>query len=722
MDHDRSLHFQIMGMDCAEEVAVLRRSVGPVVGGEDRLSFDVLSGRMTVAAGDQPVDVDAVLAAVSATGMQAERWTGQSGTASTVSTSAWRQGLLWTSLSGGFLLLGLLVRLGVALETFAGPILEITIRGLYGLAIVCGLRLVAPKAWRAARGLRPDMNLLMTVAVLGAIVIGEYLEGASVAFLFALSNALESWSIRRAHRAISALMDLAPPTARVRDREGTEKELPIEEVAAGSRIVVNPGNRIPLDGVVMAGRSDVNQSPITGESMPVEKQSGDTVFAGTVNGNGALEIETTKPADETTLAHIARMIDEAQSRRSPSERWVDRFARIYTPAVMGVALLVFLVPPLALGQTWSVWFYRSLVLLVIACPCALVISTPVSVVAALTAAARQGVLIKGGVFLEAISHVRAFAFDKTGTLTEGKPRVHTVISLNGHTETELLERVTALEARSDHPLAKAILDHARQLGVSIRPAADYQEIPGEGASGSWNGETYWLGSARLMAERGQETAERRERIAELAAQGQTVVVVGSARHVCGLLGLADTVRHTSRSALNELRALGVEHLEMLTGDSRATGTAIGRSVGVDEIRAELLPAEKVDAVEALVERFGSAAMVGDGVNDAPALATATVGIAMGVAGSDAAIETADIALMSNDLSKLPWTVRLSRRTVGVIQQNIAFALAVKAAFVILTFFGLATLWGAIAADMGTSLLVIFNGMRLLRERQGGATH
>ncbi|MDX1966421.1 MAG: heavy metal translocating P-type ATPase, partial [Planctomycetaceae bacterium] len=478
---------------------------------------------------------------------------------------------------------------------------------------------------------------------------------------------------------------------------------------------VKPGERIPLDGKVIAGSSHVNQAPITGESLPVEKQIGDMVFAGTVNGNGALEFETTKAADDTTVAHIVRMVEDAQTQRSPSEQWVETFARYYTPSVMAIALLIFLVPPFILGQAWGDWFYRSLVLLVIACPCALVISTPVSIVAALAVAARQGVLIKGGVFIEAPARLRAVALDKTGTLTEGRPSVRAVIPLNGHSELELLERGAALEARSEHPLAVAILEHARSAGASIQPAEDYQEIPGKGASGRWNGEAYWLGSVRLLQERGQQTPEVQRRITSLADQGQTVVVVGNEQHVCGLLALSDTVRPTAKSALDRLRAAGIQHIVMLTGDMATTAEAIGREAGVDEIRAELLPAEKVHAVERLVQEYKHVVMVGDGVNDAPALATASLGVAMGVAGSDAAIETADIALMSNDLTKLPWVVGLSRRTLRIIQQNIWFSLLVKASFVLLTFVGYSTLWGAIAADTGASLLVIFNGLRLLKD-------
>lgn len=713
MDRIQVHQFRIAGMDCMEEVAALRRALGTVVGGEEHLSFDILNRRLIVR--DSTAAPATIMEAVAKAGMRAEPWSVRENHDQGKRSTLWNRSLLWTVLSGSFLVVALFFRALMAselLDEATGVVIE---RLVLAVSMACGLRLVAPKAIRAAKNLRPDMNLLMTIAVVGAIVIGEYLEAASVAFLFALAEALEAWSIRRAHRAISALMDLSPPMARLLLADGTEEMYPIEDIPVWSRIIVKPGERIPLDGRVVSGTSHVNQAPITGESMPVEKQAGDVVFAGTVNGNGALEFETTKAADDTTVAHIVRMVEEAQTRRSPSEQWVEKFARYYTPTVMAVALVIFLIPPFLFEQAWNEWFYRSLVLLVVACPCALVISTPVSIVAALTAAAGQGVLIKGGVFVEAPAKIRAIALDKTGTLTEGKPIVRTVMPLNGHSESELLERVAALEARSEHPLAVAILEHARSAGVQVRAAEDYQEIPGKGASGRWNGEKYWLGSVRLLQERGQQTQEVQQQIAHLADQGQTVVVVGNQKHVCGLLALSDTVRPTAKSALDALKAAGIEHVIMLTGDTATTAEAIGREVGVDEIRAELLPAEKVQAVEKLVQEYKSVAMVGDGVNDAPALATASMGIAMGVAGSDAAIETADITLMSNDLTKLPWVVRLSRHTLSIIQQNIWFSLLVKATFVVLTFIGYSTLWGAIAADTGASLLVIFNSLRLLRD-------
>jgi Cd2+/Zn2+-exporting ATPase len=508
-------------------------------------------------------------------------------------------------------------------------------------------------------------------------------------------------------------LDLAPTTARIRRADGVEELISPQDVPIGATLIVKPGERFPLDGRVIGGTSHVNQAPVTGESRPVEKLQGDEVFAGTINGDGALTVETTKDVGHTTLANIIRMVGEAHSRRAPTEQWVEKFARIYTPAVLSLALAVLLLPPLLMGERWSTWVYNSLVLLVIACPCALVIATPVSIVAALAAAARAGVLIKGGQYVEAPAHLRAIAFDKTGTLTAGRPTVVDIVPLAEHDERELLERAAALEARSEHPLAQAILTHARDRGVAAAPADGFQVVRGKGAQAMIDGRKFWLGSHRYLEERAQETSAVHNRLEEMSAEGRTVVVVGNDDHVCGLISLADQIRPESGAALAELRRAGIEHLVMLTGDNRATADAVALQVGVDEVRAELLPQDKVIAVETLVDKYGAVAMVGDGVNDAPALARASVGIAMGAAGSDAAIEVADIALMSDDLGKLAWLVRHSRRALGIIRQNIVFALTVKAVFVALTFAGMASLWGAIAADTGASLLVILNGLRLL---------
>ncbi|HBL31606.1 MAG TPA: heavy metal translocating P-type ATPase [Acidobacteria bacterium] len=710
-------------MDCAEEIAVLKLEVGPLVGGEDRLGFDLLKARMTVFSPPQGLAEQEVVQAVERTGMGAQVW--RAGSDEVDKEGVWqRRGrTILAAVSGLGALAGFATHavlaggssraLGSEGMGVAEAGVPLTARAFYLLAILAGLWTVAPKAWFAVRRFRPDMNLLMTVAVLGAVTIGEWFEGATVAFLFAVSLALEAWSVGRARRAVAALLDLSPATARLLRPDGREEEVPAGQVEVGARFVVRPGERLPLDGRVAAGSSEVNQAPITGESTAVPKQVGDEVFAGTINGDGALEVESTKRAEDTTLAHIIRMVEEAQSRKAPSEQWVERFARMYTPVVMGLALAVLLVPPLMFGGAWSDWVYRALVLLVIACPCALVISTPVSVVAALTAAAHHGVLVKGGLFIEAPARLRAVALDKTGTLTWGRPSVVEVIPLAGHDERGLLERVGALEARSEHPLARAILAYAKDRGIDVRPAEDFQILQGKGATGRFDGREYWLGSHRYLEERGQETPEIHDRLESMSQAGQTAVVVGTGDHVCGLIAVADAVRTESRGAVQALREAGIETVVMLTGDNRGTAEAIGKETGIDEVQAELLPAEKVAAIDQLVARYGQVAMIGDGVNDAPAMARATLSVAMGAAGSDAAIETADVALMSDDLSKLPWLIRHSRRTLRVIRQNIGFSLAVKAVFVVLTFAGYASLWAAIAADMGASLLVVFNGLRLL---------
>ncbi|MFP3939115.1 MAG: heavy metal translocating P-type ATPase [Thermoanaerobaculia bacterium] len=768
-----SYALRVHGMDCADEVAILRREVGPLAGGEDRLAFDLVRGRMEVLAPPEEVPPAAVRQAVARTGMRAVP-VGDGAPGEPAEGFLARHGRdLLTGLSGLFAAAGFLlhwIEAGSLAAAFGAGAPPWPARVLYFGSIAAGLRYVAPRAWLAARSLRPDMHLLMTVAIAGALGLGEWLEAATVAFLFALSQALEGWSVGRARRAVETLLDLSPTVARVREPGGEERTVRAEEVAVGARLVVRPGEAIPLDGEVLAGSSEVDQAPITGESVPVPKEPGDEVFAGSVNGAGALEVRSTRPAGETTLARIVRLVEQAQTRRSPSERWVDRFARVYTPAVMALAVAFLVVPPLVWGGSWSEWFYRALVLLVIACPCALVISTPVSVVAALAASARHGVLVKGGVFVEMPARLAALAFDKTGTLTRGEPRVVAVAPLDGHDEEGVLRLAAALEARSEHPLARAIVEYARERRVAVEPAEEVRALPGRGATGRVEGRQAWVGSHRLLLELDEEaaregrdgpdgdgrpagtggggpdaapagggigTAERvlpptvavrlatpalEARLAELSAAGRSAVVVGDEDGVRGLVAVADALRPGAAEVVAALRRQGIRRLVMLTGDNRPTAEAVAAEAGIDEVRAELLPQDKVAAVEELVAevhrsaqgRASRVGMVGDGVNDAPAMARADLGVAMGAAGSDAAIETADVALMADDLSRLPWLVGHSRRTLAVIRQNAAFALGVKLAVFLLAAAGYATLWAAIAADMGASLLVIANALRLLR--------
>jgi Cd2+/Zn2+-exporting ATPase len=712
--------FKVRGMDCAEEVAVLKGALGSLVGGEDNLAFDVLNGRMIISDAAKHVADDAITGAVADTGMQATPW--QKGATDHDADSHRRQQVLFTTLSGVFVALGIAIHLWFSTDLLTGlrllvshdaevmPWPEIA---AYVVAALLGARFVAIKAWYAARNLRPDINLLMVVAVIGAAAIGEWFEAATVAFLFALSLALESWSVGRARRAIAALLNLAPQTVRKLLPDDTDVEVPVAAMKPGERFIVPGGERIGLDGRVVSGSSAVNQAPITGESVPVEKSEGNDVFAGTINGDGTLTVEATKVAEDTTLARIIRMVEEAHARRAPTEQWVEKFARIYTPAVMVFALLVFLVPPLLFGGLWVDWLYRSLVLLVIACPCALVISTPVSIVASLAASARAGVLVKGGAYIELPAKLKAIALDKTGTITRGEPIVVRVIPLNDHSEAQLLERAAALEARSTHPLARAVMRYAAAKGIAADPADDVEVLKGKGLTGTFNGERYWLGSHRYVVERDQDTPETTREAEALEADGKTVLVVGNERHVCGLIAVADTIRPEAREVVANLHRAGIERVIMLTGDNRVTAEAIAKEVGIDEVYAELLPEDKVREIERLVQKHTYVAMIGDGVNDAPALARASMGIAMGAIGSDAAIETADVALMTDDVSRLPWLVNHASRTLGVIRQNIIFSLGVKAVFFVLTFAGIASLWGAIAADVGASLIVVANALRLL---------
>lgn len=719
-----SIALRIYGMDCAEEVAALKAEIAPLPDVRE-LDFDLLNGKMTVHFSGASATPEAVIAAVAKTGMRAEMWqdSPRRGSDNEKLRGRWQR----TAMTAAC---GLLLGTGLATHVAAsgwsvvmggqeGLTMPLIARFFYLGAIVTGIWYVAPKAWSALLRLQPDMNLLMSIAVAGALVIDEFFEAATVAFLFAVSLALESWSVGRARRAIAALISLTPDEARLVNSNGSETLVAVRTVAVGATVVVLPGESFPLDGKIVKGETTVNQSPITGESVPVAKSPGHDVFAGTINEDGAVEFVTTKPAEDTTLARIIRMVGSAQSKRSPSEQWVERFARLYTPAVMVMAIAVALLPPLLSGE-WSKWFYESLVLLVIACPCALVISTPVSIVAALTSAARHGILIKGGPYMEAPSRLRAIAVDKTGTLTEGRPEVHSVVPLRGYSEVDVLTIAAAVEMRSEHPLAKAVVRAAAARGIRPAAAENFQAMKGRGAIATVGGELVWLGSHRLLEERGQEMPEMHEQLEQMEKSGSSAVVVGKNEEVCGLIAVGDRIRPQARAALRQMRDFGIQRIVLLTGDNRGTGEAIGRAAGVDEVRAELLPAGKVAAVEELVTQYGQVAMIGDGVNDAPAMARASLGIAMGAVGTDAALETADIALMSDDLLAIAWLIRHSRRTLVIIRQNIWASLGVKAVFMVLTLIGHASLWSAIAADMGTSLLVVFNGLRLLRPREDSA--
>ena len=605
------------------------------------------------------------------------------------------------------------------------------------LSIATGGRETLRKGLVALRTLTLNINFLMALAVLGAVFIGQWPEAAMVTFLFGVAEMVEAASMERARNAIRGLLEMAPDTATVQDEAGQWREVRAEEVHVGQRVRVRPGERIPLDGTVAAGHSTVNQAPITGESLPVEKAVGDAVFAGSVNERGSFEFEVTARAGDSTLARIARAVQEAQAQQAPVQRFIDRFARFYTPAVVLLALGVAIAPPLLLGAPFSPWLYKALVLLVIACPCALVISTPVTVVSGLAAAARRGILVKGGVHLEAGRKLRVIALDKTGTLTHGKPQVTDVVPLGSRSESQVLQLAASLEAHSEHPVAWAIVARWTGAAAQERPQAaasslliqlgavgsaksgallfvsDFESLTGRGVRGTVGGHKYLLGSGRLARESGVLDAGAGAILDRLEAEGKTAVVLASEREALGILAVADTLRETSAQAVRELHALGVRTV-MLSGDNAATARAIAAQVSIEDARGELLPEDKMVALQVLVAEHGAVGMVGDGINDAPALALATVGFAMGAAGSDTAIETADVALMEDDLRKLPLFIRLSRATGSVLAQNIALAIGIKIVFFALALLGHATLWMAVFADMGGSLLVVFNGLRLLR--------
>ena len=562
----------------------------------------------------------------------------------------------------------------------------------------------------ALRG-KPNIDFLITLAAAGAFLIGHGEEGAAVMYLFFIAEYLEDYASDRAKRSIAELMKLAPEIATVK-RNGKEVRLHVHDVEVGDLVVVKPGDRIPLDGVVEKGTSSVNQAPITGESMPVIKSPGDEVYAGTINEDGYLEIRVTKRSEESMLSKIIKLVEKAQREKSRTEAFIDKFAKYYTPVVIVLAAIVSIAPPLLLHQPLKEWIYRGLVLLVISCPCALAISTPVSMVSAITSAARNGVLIKGGSYVEELKHAKVMVFDKTGTLTTGKPEVTDIIALNGVSETELLSIAASLEAKARHPLARAIVAAAGEKGVPIAEVTSFRSLPGKGIEGEINGVRYFVGSRQFLKERGIAMPE--DIVRRLEKDGKSVVVVGSNGRVVGIIGLSDQLREHAKETVAELKRRGIKTV-MLTGDNQKAAKTVAARLGIDEYYAELLPHEKVRIIKELIREHEHVVMVGDGVNDAPALASAKVGIAMGVVGSDVAIESADIALMQDDLSKLGYLLELSSRTMSVVRQNVAASIIIKGSFIALTFPGYITLWLAVAiGDMGLSLAVILNALRIGR--------
>jgi Cd2+/Zn2+-exporting ATPase len=693
--------FKIEGMDCREEVAILERRFKNLVGLE-AFSADLIGQRLHVKYDAAKLSASAIAGAVADTGMRA--WLEhEEPVAGTERQTRIRQALVLVSGAA----------LGAGFAAGLAPLPSTIAVAAFVVSLAAAAAVTMRKAVNAIRVGSLDINVLMLVAAAGAVALGEWSEAATVVFLFAVAQALEARTLARARTAIRALMDLTPAEALVRDAAG-ERLVDVDRVLPGAVIVIKPGGKIPLDGQVIAGESAVNQAPVTGESLPIDKAPGDDVFAGTINGRGALEVQVTRVRRDTTLARIIHLVERAQAQRAPAQALVERFARVYTPVVIALAATMAIVPPLVFAQPWHAWLYRALVLLIVSCPCALVISTPVSIVAALAGAARKGVLIKGGAHLERASRVRCVAFDKTGTLTYGAPEVVDVVALDGVGAAAVIGLAASVEQRSEHPIAHAIRAHAIAAQIPVSPADGVTALSGRGAEGRVAGARVILGSHRLFEERGLCSPAMHERLDAIGAAGRTAVLVARDDRLIGIIVVADRPREAGRDAINLLRQHGVQSVVMLTGDSRGTALAIAAQLGVDDVRAELLPEDKVAAVEELRRRFGSVAMVGDGVNDAPALATADLGIAMGAAGSDAALETADVALMADELLKIPYTLRLSRATVRNIKANLAISIVMKAAFVVAAIAGVATLWMAVVADTGASIIVIANALRLLR--------
>lgn len=691
--------FRVEGMDCTEEVVILERRLRPLAGVE-ALSADLLGQRLHVKYDAAKLTTSAIVDAVGQTGMR--MWLEHEEPAIEGGDIAWRWRLMVAC--------GAAILAGLALRATGWPVVAAAV---FTAASVAGAIYPARRAVAAIRSRTLDINTLMVVAVAGALVLGEWLEAAAVVFLFAVAQWLELRTMARARQAIRALMDLSPREAIVR-RNGVESRLAVDEIRVGDEILVRPGDKVPLDGAVAAGHSDVNEAPLTGESLPVDKGPGDEVFAGTINGHGALDVRVTRLVRDTRLARIIHLVETAQASRAPVQAFVDRFARVYTPAVLALALVIALVPPLA-GGAAAVWVYRALVLLVISCPCALVISTPVSIVAALSAAARNGVLIKGGAHLERLAAVRVVAFDKTGTLTRGELRVTAVQALDAMSPHEVLRCAAAVEARSEHPVARAIVAHARDSGVEIPAATRFASVPGMGAEAEVDGMRIAVGNERLFQAR-QTPLPPAVDLERAGHSGESVVLVSLDDVVRGAVAVADRPRDTAREAIGLLREHGVRWVAMLTGDHERSAARVAEELQLDEYHAGLLPEQKHGHVRSLGSRHGPVLMVGDGINDAPALAAADVGIAMGAAGSDAALESADVALMSDELLRVPYAIRLARATLRNVRTNVAISLALKAAFLVMAVTGTATLWMAVLADTGASVIVVGNALRLLRAR------
>lgn len=691
--------FEIEGMDCGSCAKSIENHLN-TLSSIKYVSVNFSTGKMKIEHSDS---VENIISEVSKIGFKASLQSNKKSIQTNKNKSD----------NGLIILSGVLIALGF-IGSFNGisPIMS-TI--LYAIAMVISGYKPVKSAFYAIKSRSLDMNVLMSAAAIGAALIGEWLEGATVVWLFAIGNLLQTKSIERTRNSIRNLMDLAPPEAWVSVGSEIIKK-PVEEITIGDIIIVKPGDKIPLDGEIIQGESSVNQAPITGESIPVDKEIGDTVYAGTINENGSLEIKVTKLVEDTTISKIIHLVEEAQEQKAPTEAFVDKFASVYTPIVFILALAIMLLPPLLGFGTWGDWFYKGLELLVVACPCALVISTPVAIVSAIGNAAKNGVLIKGGTFLEKAGAITAIAFDKTGTLTEGKPKVTEIKTLHV-TEDELLSIALTLEDYSTHPIAKAIVGYANEKGIQPKIGELFRSIVGKGVQATIEGNIYYGGNLKLFEEMKVSLDDVKNHVQEIQNKGKTVVIIGTQHQVIGIIAVSDTIRETTASALKALKQSGVNQTVMLTGDNEGSAKMIASEANVTRYFADLLPEDKVDAIKKLQNEGHKVAMVGDGINDAPALATADLGIAMGGAGTDTAMETADIVLMADNLDKLPHTMKLSRKALTIIKQNIWFSVIIKVIALVLIFPGWLTLWMAVLSDTGAALIVILNAIRLLKFKE-----
>ncbi|WP_431035627.1 heavy metal translocating P-type ATPase [Pseudomonas yamanorum] len=692
--------FRIEAMDCPTEQTLIQNKLGKLAGVQ-QLEFNLIN-RILGVTHDLPTTAP-IIDAIKSLGMQADPIEEGVAPAEPPAKKHW-----WPLAVSGVGALGA----EVLHFTNAAPTWVIALVAL--ISIFSGGLTTYKKGWIALKNLNLNINALMSIAVTGAILIGQWPEAAMVMFLFTVAELIEAKSLDRARNAISGLMQMTPEQATVRQADGSWVEQDVKVIELGSIVRVRPGERIGLDGEVTSGQSTIDQAPITGESLPIEKTVGDKVFAGTINQAGSLEYKVTAAANNSTLARIIHAVEQAQGARAPTQRFVDTFAKVYTPAVFIFALGVALIPPLFMGGVWFEWVYRALVLLVVACPCALVISTPVTIVSGLAAAARKGILIKGGVYLEGGYKLDYLALDKTGTITHGKPVQTDYLALFPNMEDSAPALAASLAGRSDHPVSLAIANAAVDKNLAVHTVDNFEALTGRGVKGEINGEVYYLGNHRLVEELNLCSPALEKKLFALEKQGKSVVLLLDKSGPLALFAVADTVKDTSREAIQQLHDLGIKTL-MLTGDNSHTAKAIADQVGIDQAQGDLLPTDKLQAIEALYAKGHRVGMVGDGINDAPALARSEIGFAMAAAGTDTAIETADVALMDDDLRKIPAFIQLSRRTSSILKQNIALALVIKAIFLAVTFLGMATMWMAVFADMGVSLLVVFNGLRLLRK-------